>query len=350
MFHEFSTSQHARAPLYAALTAGIARDPELYRLLAHAPPTQRLPVLLLACTHTMVLSEPHQELAEWYPNLTEEHRSPDDPALLPTFKQFVSERAVQLVELIATKRTQTNEVGRCSMLLPALGIIGSECGPIAHLDVGASGGLNLLLDEYQYHYVPEDGGATRIVGEPSMVTLIAHTRGDVPVHETMPEISARLGVDVHPVDITSDTEAHWLEACVWPDQRDRFLRLRAAIEIGRSHPPEIIDGDAISTLDGAIEIMTRSGHPVVTNSWVLNYLTPDERTTYVAELDRIGATTDISWIYSEAPALTRELPWEFTPEDPHLTVTAIATWRSGARTVRSLVTSHPHGAWIHAIN
>ena len=35
---------------------------------------------------------------------------------------------------------------RCSALLA------DEVGPLGHLDVGASGGLNLLLDQYEYRY------------------------------------------------------------------------------------------------------------------------------------------------------------------------------------------------------
>ena len=34
-------------------------------------------------------------------------------------------------------------------------------------------------------------------------------------------------------DITDDDEARWLEACVWPDQTDRFERLKATIEMAR---------------------------------------------------------------------------------------------------------------------
>ena len=129
---------------------------------------------------------------------------------------------------------------------------------------------------------------------------------------TIPEIASRCGIDVAPIDVTDDEEAHWLEACVWPDQIDRFERLRSAIALARLKPPELLAGDAVPSLAPAIERMARSGHPVVTNSWVLNYLTPDNRAAYVAELDRIGAAADISWVYIESPSVTPELP---APDD-----------------------------------
>ncbi len=341
-FRATAESSAPRAPLYVALNRGIADEPDLYRLLHHAPEQQRLPVLFLAATHKLVLEEPDHPLAAWYPNLTEDARSPDDAALMPTFTRFVLERREAVVELLSTRRTQTNEVGRCSMLLLAFGSIADEVGPLAHLDVGASGGLNLLLDRYEYRYEP--GGR---LGGPSSVVLTSGTRGEPPVPSSMPPVAARCGIDVAPVDVTDDDEAHWLEACVWPDQHERFHRLEAAIEIARASPPEILAGDAVQSLDATVPRMARRGHPVVTNSWVLNYLTPQGRTDYVAALDRIGAELDFSWVYLEAPALVPELPGPTDPEDPHRTVLSIARWRDGRRMVDHVATCHPHGFWIH---
>jgi hypothetical protein len=137
---------------------------------------------------------------------------------------------------------------------------------------------------------------------------------------------------------------------VWPDQADRFHRLVAAIGIARDHPPEIVAGDAVSTVrsvvDELFEETAASGHPVVMNTWVLNYLTAEDRLAYLAELERIGAERDLSWVYAEAPALIPELPTGPDPRDPHRTVLSLARWRSGVRTVEHLATVHPHGFWI----
>jgi hypothetical protein len=345
-FAASATTSLPRAPLYAALSAGISRDPDLYRLLLHAPPTQRLPVLLFACVHDLLLEDPRQELARWYPNLTTSPRSPGDPSLMPTFRQFVESHADRLRILLATRTTQTNEVGRCAIFLPALGLLDAEVGPLGLLDVGASGGLNLLLDRYEYRYESPDGVVTR-VGGPSSVVLEAATTGPMPVPADLPVIAVRLGIDRHPIDVTDDDEAHWLEACVWPDQPDRFHRLVAAIEIARQTPPEVLAGDAVSSLAAGVESVGASAHPVVTNSWVLNYLTAEDRIAYLDELDRIGAHRDLSWVYVEAPALIPELPNGPDTKDPHRTVLSMARWRGGRRSVEHLATCHPHGFWIH---
>jgi hypothetical protein len=345
-FRALSASSLPRAPLYSALSAGIAHDPDIYRLLLHAPPVQRLPVLLFAAVHDLLLEEPTHNLAQWYPNLADPHRSPDDIALLTTFKSFVTGRSAAIAKLLATRSTQTNEVGRCAILLPAFGLLHEEMGQLGHLDVGASGGLNLLLDHYEFHYESGDGHESGQVGGPSPVVLHTQTTGEFPVPATMPTIAARCGVDRNPIDIADDGEARWLEACVWPDQPDRFHRLREAIALAKINPPEVLAGDAVMSLEPAIEQVGRNAHPVVTNSWVLNYLTPQGRVDYLAELDRIGTTRDLSWAYVEAPALIEELPNGPDPKDPHRTVLSLARWRNGERSVEHLATCHPHGFWI----
>jgi hypothetical protein len=147
--------------------------------------------------------------------------------------------------------------------------------------------------------------------------------------------------------VTDEGEARWLEACVWPDQADRFHRLVAAIDIARANPPEILAGDAVASLGPAIDRIGRHAHPVVTNSWVLNYLRSEARLAYLAELERIGAARDLSWVYAEAPALIPELPNEPDPKSAHRTVLSMVRWRDGRRSVAHLATVHPHGFWMH---
>ena len=343
-FARFSTTAAARAPLYAALARTISEKPELSRLLLHAPSTQRLPVLLFACVHELVLEHRDAELAAWYPNLTTEPRRPTEPALASTFRRFVDAQAERLAHLLATRTTQTNEVGRCGFLLPPLGMLAAEVGPLGVLDVGASGGLNLLADRYAYRYRSAEG-VERVLGT-SPLLIPVDTTGPVPVPDAVPVIAARLGIDQRPIDVTHDEAARWLEACVWPDQADRFHRLVAAIEIARRDPPEILVGDAVSSLDTGIGRVGAVAHPVVVNSWVLNYLTPPQRVAYLAELDRIGAARDLSWVYAEAPALVPELPGSPDPAGGERTVLSLVRWRGGERLVDHLATVHPHGFWI----
>lgn len=340
MFADFATSTATRAPLYTRMSEGLALDPELAGLLLHSPVHQRQPVLFFASVHALLLAADRTggvdgDLAAHYPNLTP---APElgDPA--PALRAFCVAHHDELVELLATRSTQTNEIGRCALLLPVLGLLYEEVGPLAHLDVGTSAGLNLLLDRYHYTYEP--GGP---VGDPSPVELVCGTRGSVPIPTSIPVIAERMGLDRAPVDIHDPDRRRWLEACVWPDQTDRFERLHAALEMALSADADIRTGDAVTDTAGLAAGMT--AHPVVTNTWVLNYLSGAQRTAYLAALDELGAQRDASWVFAESGALVPELP----VADPTRSATelVLVRWRGGRRHVTHIGVAHPHGYWLH---
>ncbi len=336
MFEEFARTASSRAPLYERMARGLAADTALAGLLLHAPPRQRQPVLFFACVHALLLlGHGDHPLASFYPNLAA-LPNPGDP--LPALRAFCAEHCAELVELLAARSTQTNEIGRCALLLPALALVADEAGPLAHLDVGASAGLNLLLDRYHYRYEP--GGD---VGGPSPVHLTCGTRGGVPVPTALPAISERHGLDRSPVDVLDPDQTRWLEACVWPDQTDRFARLRAALAMAAAAGLDVRTGDAVD--DTPALVSAAAAHPVVTNTWVLNYLSSDERRAYVAALDACARHRDLTWVFLESPVLVPELP----VADPRQTITALVLvrWRGGRRTAEQLATCHPHGYWMH---
>ncbi len=95
---------------------------------------------------------------------------------------------------------------------------------------------------------------------------------------------------------------------MWPDQTDRFERLRAALDLARAAGVDVRAGDAVADTAALVDELAADGHPVVTNTWVLNYLTAGARTEYVAALDELGGRLDLSWVFAESPFLTPELP------------------------------------------
>jgi hypothetical protein len=337
-FANFAASAAKRAPLYRTLSAAIAGDPEVARLLQAAPEQQQLPVLLFAAVHFLLLHGDGPELAAYYANLTPTTATGDP---YPAFRDVTLRHAAEIEALVATSSTQTNEVGRCAQFVPALGMVTAEAGPVAHVDVGTSAGLNLLLPYYAIDYEP--GG---LVGGPSTVHLTCATAGPVPVPVAMPPIERSIGIDRSPIDVLDEVEVRWLEACVWPDQADRFDRLVAAIALARQHVPDVRAGDAVLDLAAVVREAADWGHPVVTNSWVLNYLPDGARQQYVAELDRLGSELDLSWIIAEAPSQTPGLPVPTTDPPEELTVISLVRWRGGRRTVQRLATTHPHGYWL----
>lgn len=344
MFGEFAETTAKRAPLYTTLSRAIAADPALWGLLDAAPPTQRQPVLLFAAIHSLLLAEPDEPLAAWYPNL---HDPPATADPTPALTDFCARHRRELTDLVAGRSTQTNEVGRCALFVPVFARLNDETGPLGHVDVGTSAGLNLLLPRYGYRYEPggEFGGLDHVV-------LECGVRGPAPIPTVAPEVAVSIGLDRSPIDVLDDADVRWLEACVWPDQRDRFDRLRRALAMARAAAADgahdVRVGDAVTDTAALVrEVAERGVHPVVTNSWVLSYLTTGQREAYLTALDQLGAELDLSWVFAESPALVPGLPRPTDDPETDATVLSVVRWRAGTRIVEHVARCHPHGYWLH---
>ena len=104
------------------------------------------------------------------------------------------------------RATQTNEAGRCAVLLPVLAALPQ---PLALLEVGASAGLCLYPDRYAYRYGDQVLGA----GEP---VLDCAATGVAPP-PARPEVVWRAGLDLNPLDVTDPADVAWLDALIWPE-------------------------------------------------------------------------------------------------------------------------------------
>ena len=341
-FDEFATAFEKGAPLYSHIAARVAREPEVLDLMSVAPITQRIPVLLFASAHHLLLAEPNHPLAGHYPNIATEHPTGD---ATDHFVDFVMERSDAMRELLSSRSTQTNEIGRCNWFMFPFWLLDQERGELAHVDVGSSAGLNQLFSKLSFVHRPGGRiGPSRDDGDD--LTIECDISGNPPIPTRLPRVVWTAGIDVSPIDVRDDDEVRWLEACVWPDQVERFERLRRAIVMARRHDIEVRTGDAVNDVADVIMQATNHGHPVVTTSWVLNYLSAERRTAFVDELDRIGSSMDLSWVIAESPHETPELPGH-AGSDELITVISLVTWRDGARDVKRLATTHPHGHWVN---
>jgi hypothetical protein len=137
---------------------------------------------------------------------------------------------------------QTNEVQRSWALLPGfLSLVDGR--PFDLLELGPSAGLNLMWDRYAYRYTTGGWGtgALELSGDdriPPPAELLAR----------QVVVARRRGIDLNPVDVTTDHGARLLQAFVWADQTERLERLRRAIETVRQDPPELMRGDYVESL------------------------------------------------------------------------------------------------------
>ena len=149
---------------------------------------------------------------------------------------------------------QTNEVARSGVLYPGLMTVATETGlPLELYEVGASAGLNLMLDHYAYEF------GTRSFGRAgSAVTLRPEWSGLLPGPGAV-RIIDRRGCDRQPIDLGDEEQRARLLAYVWPDQPERLARLAAAIEIAREEPPRIDARDAADWVETMLPVEGKPG-------------------------------------------------------------------------------------------
>jgi hypothetical protein len=137
---------------------------------------------------------------------------------------------------------QTNEVQRSWALLPGFLTV-ADGRPLDLLELGPSAGLNLMWDRYGYRYSTGTWGS-------GSLELAGNDRVPPPAELLARRVTVarRRGVDLNPVDVTTEHGSRLLQAFVWADQTQRLERLRRAIDVARLDPPELIRGDYVELL------------------------------------------------------------------------------------------------------
>lgn len=275
--YRYHAAEMITSPCYHEWASGVADDPEVLGVLAALPTDKQQANLVFTAARW------HGLTPGPYADLRALVLGPDWPAVRAT---------------ILERRTQTNEVGRLTALVPALALLGDR--PLALVELGASAGLCLFPDRFDY--VWEGAGSLCRSGGPTLTTA---TTGPLPVPATLPRISARIGVDLNPLDVTCPDDVSWLLTLVWPGQEERLARLRAALGVARAEPPRILAGDMLDRLDEALALAEASGGvPVVQHSAAVAYLDRDARTVFEARMRGLVSAGRCHWLSLEgAPVL-----------------------------------------------
>ncbi len=255
-----------RSPSYETLALAVVDDEDVLAFLEGLPPLKRQPNLLLAAARAVLGEAP-------------------DPRSL---HDLVNLRPEDLRHLMLVRRTQTNEAARCAVILPALQSIE---GPLALLEVGAAAGLTLLPDAYSYDY-----GGHRVTGlDPDAPILRCRPLGPVPLPSRVPEVVWRAGIDLNPLDVTSEEDVAWLSCLIWPGESDREDRLQQAAAAARRRPPVIHRGDLLDDLAQVVADAPSESTLVVYHSAVLAYVDEDKRRAFADAVAELGAV----WLSNE---------------------------------------------------
>jgi hypothetical protein len=272
VYRRFAEQEAAgRSPLYEWLALGVAEDADALAFLVTLPEAKRQPNLLFAAVRLVC------GLAGGWVDFR---------------RRLMTERdAVRRCML--SHATQTNEPARCATLLPVLAGLPQ---PLALIEVGASAGLCLLPDHYDYDY-----GGRRVgsVGVAAPLVFACRAGEGTPVPSAMPRIVWRAGLDLNPLDAADPAQAGWLETLVWPDQTARLAQLRAATRIAATVRPRVVRGNLLG--DGLAALCReapRDATLVVFHTAVLAYVANAS--------DRQGFATRVRslcpyWIANEVP-------------------------------------------------
>jgi hypothetical protein len=245
------------SPLYGRVAVALSASEEALRAIEAAPARRRHPSLILAALHDLALAGRAPALAAAY-------AAADGDAAAAAAIDTLLRMTDAVVAIAARRTTRTNGSGRCAVLYPAIAEAAHRvgAGAVGLIDVGCSAGLSLNVDRVGLTY---SNGQT-LGEESSPVQLSSSIVGDRPLPaRAMPEVVARIGVDLDPIDVTDADEARWLRACLPPDEPERGARLAAEMALAATAPPLLLRGDAVEVLPEALARVPADALPVVTH-------------------------------------------------------------------------------------
>ena len=182
--------------------------------------------------------------------------------------------------------------------MPAFGAVFLDAGwiPLGLIDVGASAGLNLLWDSYQYRY---SDGSEFGPSESEVVIECELLNGMPKIPGALPEVAFRRGVDLNPVDLSDDEEYLWMKSLVWPDHPDRAALLSAARRIWLKDPPQVESGDALEVLPRIMAEVPRDAALCVFHCHTLNQFPAESRASFFEILRRESYERPVYHVPSE---------------------------------------------------
>jgi hypothetical protein len=333
-FRRFAVNEcRAYCRFYEDITERVADEPDVLALVETRLPGQPAPNILMAAVRFLLAGGVEHPLARGYARADEQGRDAEGASAWPAFRDFCLERGEAIRRIAATHRVQTNEVGRSAALRVGAAHALREVldRPVALVDVGTSAGLNLFLDRVRVRY-RRDGAAPLEVGPPhAPVVLECALRGArTPTVELPRRVEARVGLDLHPVDVRDPLALRWLEALMWPGQAERVRRLRAAVAMVRREPPDLREGDAAELLPDVLERLPARTTACVLHSAAWQQMGPETHARIRAALAQAARSRPVA----EVGLVSEGNPFE-------LVVT-----RPGEGEPTRVGRAHAHGEWL----
>jgi hypothetical protein len=288
------------SPLYERVAVALSESGEALRAIEMAPARKRRPAVILAALHDLALAGRAPALAAAY-------AAADGDAAAGAAIDTLLRMTGSVVAVAVRRPVRTDETGRCAVLYPAITEAACRLGAsaVGLIDVGRSAALNLNVDRVGITY---SNGQS--LGDPSSpVQLSSSIVGDRPIPaQAMPEVVARVGGDADPLDVTSEDDARWLRACLWPGQPERAARLEAEIALAATAPPVLLPGVSAEVMRDALAQVPGDALPVVVTTWALSRLPHESRLRFVRHLGDAAAGRAVAWVSAEGVGVAPAMP------------------------------------------
>jgi hypothetical protein len=193
---------------------------------------------------------------------------------------------------------QTNDVSRAVVWRWPAALAGCDhrARPLGLVDVGASGGLNLIADRLPLKWDRSDGTILPVV--------------------TNPDVCLRVGFDVRPLDFKQDTDLAWARACIWAGDVHRMTQFDRAVSEWKASerlkvPPvlRVLNATFVaSRLPDLLAKVPKDGLLIVYQTLVRDYIETDKGGRYEKTMRRWIASVPrgrAAWIELEAASAAR---------------------------------------------
>jgi hypothetical protein len=346
VFSAHGTRSRTVSPVTEALCKALGAGPapavtdllhRYYRIISNEEPNVPL---LLAGLHHLALSGGAPALATFFPSCGGSFQADsDDQALATAAQAAVAEGREALLDYLLSYELQPHVAERsAAVALGAMAVAAQFGGGVTLVEMGCSGGLNLLFDRYAYRF---EG---TVVGESPLVLPV---EGQVPVRP-LPAVTGRYGLDPAPRNPADEADRLLLESFFAPDAAEAIAHLRTAAGLmAQQGAPDIRTGtaedDLLPLLEEAYAAMPEGNTLLLVATFVWPYLSDLQKEQAVWAIQRqaarLTAHKPMAWLQLEpAPGGVAELKlhtFDWTDQEN--------------RTVRRLAETDPfcrHFRWV----
>ncbi|RPF72842.1 DUF2332 domain-containing protein [Aurantiacibacter spongiae] len=328
--HAEANGAPANARIIRALLAILETDTATGRRMANwqgLSLEDAMPLRVASGLHYLYLTDAEPRLGDVYQGLMTDQ---------PVIDELVAETARSFDTILLPwldTPPQTNEAGRSAAIMAGLLWLSERLGPqFALNEIGASAGINTMMGRFHF-----DLGGVNVGPSLSSIAIAPQWRGEAPPEAPVRIVGAK-GCDTRPLDLTDPERALRLKSYIWPDARERMVRMDRAIAMAEKMPPEIVRQDAGDFVDQMLAAPQDEGVTrVLFHTVMWQYLPRETRDRITQAMETAGkdagADRPLAWLALETnrDTLTQELRVRYWP---------------GGGDARLLATAHPHGEWV----